>query len=298
MLIAEEDRHKSAFTWKGKRRQFVGAPFGFKHLTQHFQNVMEVIFENEDFVVIFVDNIIVFSKHKEDHGAHLRRAIELLNKYNLKLGIKKCHFGFTRLRMLGHVLSGETRAPDPDKVQEVNDFPRPEKVRQVSAFLGMLNYLRVYVPCYATLAAPLEAARAGKAMKAPVVWDDACEESFQSFKKIISRAPVLHTPKDGIPMEVLTDASKFGCGGVLAQLIDGRYMYIMFISKAFNTAQRRYSATRRELLGVIVALKKFRPYVYGTRFKLVTDHRALAFMFTQKVLNDMLLNLAGCATGF
>lgn len=288
-LIAEQDRHKSAFTWKGKRRHFVGAPFGFKHLTSHFQSVMQLIFEDEDFVVVFVDNIIVFSKHKADHAAHLKRAISLLNKYNLKLGIPKCHIGYTRLRMLGHVLSGHTRAPDPDKVREINDFPKPEKVRQLCAFLGMTNFLRIYIPCYSTLAAPLEAAR-GKNMEAKVPWSARREESFQAFKKILSRAPVLRAPVDGIPFEIWTDASKFGCGAVLLQHVDGEDRFIAFISKSFNVAQRRYSATRRELLGVVFSLKKFRSYLYGTKFKLVTDHRALTYMFTQKILNDMLLN--------
>lgn len=287
--IRECDREKTTFTWKGKRYQFRGAPFGFKHLTSHFQNTMQILFEDEDFVLVYVDNIMVVSKNAEDHPSHLRRAIEILNKWNLKLNLDKTHIGYTRMRLLGHVISGDSRAPDPDKVKEVFDFPRPETVRQLAAFLGLTNYLRNYIPLYSTLAAPLEAVRRGD-MKKRVKWSDACEESFVAFKKILGSAPVLSMPVDGVTFLVMTDASKYGAGCALVQIVNGETRYIRFAARAFNEAQRRYSATRRELLAIVFALKTFRGYLLGTKFDLWTDHRSLTYMFTQKQLSDVLLN--------
>lgn len=283
------DRIKTSFTWRGRRLQFRGSPFGFKHLTAHFQNVMQVLFENEDFVLVYVDNVMVVSKKAEDHPKHLRQAIEILNKWNLKLNFEKTHVGYTRLRLLGHVLGGDTRAPDPDKIDDVFSCPRPETVRQLAAFLGLTNYLRDYIPLYSTLAAPLEAART-RVMKDKVVWNDECEKSFQAFKKILQRAPVLSAPRDGVRFICMTDASKVGAGAALAQFYDGRMHYIRFASRSFNSEQSKYSATRRELLAIIFALKTFRGYLLGTNFDLWTDHRALTFMFTQKTLSDVLLN--------
>jgi hypothetical protein len=232
---------------------------------------------------------MVFSK-KKDHAQHVRRAISLLNKWNLKLNIDKSHFGYTRMRLLGHVLSGDSRAPDPDKIKEINDFPRPQNVGQLHAFLGMTNFLRDYIPCYSALAAPLEAQRGGRKNKELLHWTMEAEKSFRSFKLILARAPVLRMPVDGHPFFIQTDASNFGAGAVLGQKIDGQIRYIRFISKSFNSAQRVYSATRRELLAIIIALKHFRPYIYATRFELQTDHKALTYMFTQKKLNSMLLS--------
>ena len=112
-------------------------------------------------------------------------------------------------------------------------------------------------------------------MNKPVQWNEHCEQSFVAFKKILQGAPVLNTPVDGVPFVILTDASKYGIGGALAQRIDGKLRYVMFASKALNSGQRKYSATRRELLGVCFALKRFREFVYGTKFTLYTDHRGL-----------------------
>jgi hypothetical protein len=288
-MIKPEDREKTTFTWRGKRYQFRGAPFGLRHLTSHFQNVMEVLFENEDFCIVYVDNLMVLSKNAADHPKHVKKAIEILNKWNLKLNIKKTHIGFTRLRMLGHVLSGESRAPDPDKIDDVFDCPKPETVKQLAAFLGLTNYLRDYIPLYSTLAAPLERAR-GRDMKAKVKWDNEMERSFRSFKNVLKSAPVLSMPKDGVHFLVMTDASRVGAGAALCQVIDGVTHYIRFASRSFNGTQRGYSATRRELLAIIFALKSFRSYLLGTRFDLWCDHRALSFMFTQKNLSDVLLN--------
>jgi hypothetical protein len=158
--VHPDDRHMLAFTWKGKRRQFRGAPFGLKTVTAVFQAVMEAIFAGIAFVVIFCDDLIVYTKTTlADHVVHVRKVISLLNSYCLRLKFKKCRFGYTKLRVLGHILSGSQRTADSDKIRAVQDWPVPHSGKDIERLLGFLNYLRDYIPLYAIIAAPLESLR-------------------------------------------------------------------------------------------------------------------------------------------
>jgi transposase InsO family protein len=290
--LAENDRVKTTFTWQckaGRRFMFAGAPFGIKPLTQRFQSVMEKILEPvSDFALVYVDDIIVFSDGSaEDHAAKTAAVLDLLTAHNLRVNGDKCHFGYTRLRFLGHLLSGTERTPDPRKLMHLNKFSRPSTGKQVMAYLGFVNYLREYVPLYSEIAAPLERLRKLKEIT-KADWNADCERSYQRFRSILSQAPVLSFPKDGVPYVVATDASQYGVGAVLYQEYDDRRHYISFVSSSLTKGQKNYSATRRELLSIVFALKSFHNYVWGTKFKLLTDHKALTFLFTQKHVNFML----------
>ena len=287
--IYPEHRIKTTFTWKGKRYMFDGVPFGFKPITQQFQSTMEQIMEPcLEFVIIFVDDILVFSRSIEEHFEHLKLVIKRLTKFNLKLNFEKCHFGYSRLRVLGHVVSGVARTPDPKKLTTMGEYPAPKTGKQVEALLGFVNYLRDYIPLYSTIAAPLEKLR--KVKDVTKVWDGSCQTALVTFRNVLSHSPLIEFPRDGIPYIVATDASQYGVGAVLFQHYEDRDHFISFVSKSLNKSQRNYSATRRELLAIIFALKRFYCYLYGTTFELRTDHRALTFLFTQKHVNFMLLN--------
>jgi hypothetical protein len=162
--LAECDRVKTTFTWQckaGRRFMFAGAPFGIKPLTQRFQSVMEKILESvSGFALVYVDDIIVFSDGSaEDHATKTAAVLGLLTRSNLRVNPDKCHFGFTRLRFLGHLVSGSERTPDPRKLLQLHKFSRPTTGKQVMAYLGFVNYLREYVPLYSEVAAPLECLR-------------------------------------------------------------------------------------------------------------------------------------------
>lgn len=287
--IQEEHRPYTTFTWQGERYMFAGAPFGFSPLTQQFQAVMEtVLAPHRAYVVVFIDDIVVFSRCAEDHVRHLSAVIETLTRWNLKLKTTKCKVGYNRLRVLGHILEGDKRVADPRKLSALVEWKRPTSGKQIEAFLGFVNYLRDYVPLYASLAAPLEQLRKLKTIGKE--WTDECEASFRGFCAVLSRSPAIEPPKWDSPFIVSTDASQRGVGAVLFQHYDDRDHFVCFASKALNKGQRNYSATRRELLAIVFALQRFREYVYGTHFELRTDHKALTFMFTQKHVNYMLLN--------
>ena len=286
--IREEDRIKTTFTWMGVRYFFVGAPFGFKPITQLFQSCMEQILEPcMTYVIIFVDDILVFSFSISDHILHLNSVINLLTSNFLRLNIDKCHFAFKRLKVLGHIVSGKDRIVDPKKLSALKSMPIPQTGKQVSAMLGFVNYLRDYIPNYAMIAAPLEKLR--KVKRIGSRWDDDCQKALEMFRNVLSSAPVLEYPKDGVEFKVATDASQFGVGAALYQFYDERNHYISFVSTSLSKSQRNYSATRRELLAIIFALKRFYYYLYGTHFELHTDHNSLTYLFTQKHSNYMML---------
>jgi transposase InsO family protein len=160
------------------------------------------------------------------------------------------------------------------------------------AFLGFVNYLRDYVPLFASLTAPLEPLR--KLKRIGTAWTPQCQSAFDSIREILSSAPALQFPLDSLQLVVAVDASQLGVAAVLFQeLPTGEKRYITFVSKSLNKAQRNYPATRRELLAIVFALQRLREYLYGVHFELRTDHQALTFLFTQKHVNYMLLNWIG-----
>jgi hypothetical protein len=285
-----EDQIKTTFTWPrgggaNCRYMFAGCPFGLKPLTHLFQSAMEQMLEGcEAFVVIFVDDIIVFSRDSGLHAEHVSTVIDRLTEWNLTLNAEKSHFGYLRLRVLGHLVSGEGRSPDPRKLSSLLSYPVPDSPKQLSAFLGFVNYLRDYVPHYASIAAPLEALRNAPPREFNRLWlaSPACLESFETFKTVLASSVVLAFPLDGHPYFVLTDASQTGLGVVLYQEVDGAARYITFVSKSLTGAQRNYGASKRELLGIVFALQRLRQYLYATHFTLVTDHKALTYMFSQQ----------------
>ena len=290
--IAPADRIKTAFTWGGKRKMFNGAPFGIKILSQVFQAVIEQILHGvRDFATPFIDNIYIHTNTTiEDHAKQVRQVLQLLNQWNLRINEKKCFFGYSAVNVLGHLLSGDTKRPDPAKVAAAQAWPLPKTGKDIERFLGFTNYLRDHIPCYARLAAPLEALR--KQRRVGPLWSSDCDEAFRNLKKAISCAPVLHTPLPDVDYCLATDASQFGIGWALYQVdpATGKERYILFGAKALNKAQINYGATRRELLAIVVSMQACKHFLWGRHFRLYTDHQALTYMFTQKHMNYMMLN--------
>ena len=285
--IKRDDQVKTTFTWNGVRYMFRGAPFGFKHLTQVFQNAMEqMLMDCRHCVIIFCDDVVVFSASMAQHVLDCRAVLQTLTKWQLRLNTAKCQLGFKELCVLGHVVSGSSRRVDPGKLTTLNSWPVPTTGKQIMAFLGFVNYLRDYIPGYADLAGPLEHLRHLKRVEA--AWGKEQLQAFNLFKVVLGRAPVVEFPKDGVQYQVATDASQFGVGACLYQEYDGGLHYVTFVSKALQGGQKNYSATKRELLSIIFSLQRLRQFLYGTHFVLHSDHRALTYLFTQKHPNTML----------
>ncbi|KAG1535370.1 hypothetical protein G6F49_013187 [Rhizopus delemar] len=167
-------------------------------------------------------------------------------------------------------------------------WPRPSSGKEIQRFLGLVNYFRKYLPNISEVTAPLDKLRfEGKLDK---LWTSEQESAFEKIKALLSSAPLLHHPDLEQPFYVATDASNYSIGAVLYQVIKNETRYIGFMARSLSTSEKNYSTTKRELLAVIFALKKFHPFLWGNPFTLYTDHKALTYLHTQPVANAMMIN--------
>ncbi|OBQ33349.1 MAG: hypothetical protein AN485_18965 [Anabaena sp. MDT14b] len=279
-----------SFTWQSIQYRFKRGPFGLKALAGQFQRVMYAILGDLPYVRVYIDDIIIFSNSVSEHVAHVSVVLKRLNLHNLRIQPPKCKFFRPAVPYLGHIVSGAGIRISNARVAEITAVPRPTTRTQVQSFLGMVNFLRSFIPCLATMAAPLDALRNLRSwsLDDKSVWTDQCEDAFECIKDALRSAPVLGKPDWSAEFLVATDASAVGLGVVLFQGSRDDPRYIVCVSRALTPSERNYSATKRELLGIIFALRKLRFYLAGRRFRLFTDHKALTYMFEQKRLNDML----------
>ena len=290
--IATEDRDKLTFTYNGKKFRWRRWPFGLKPATVRFQRIMESVLDGLDFVTIWVDDIVVFSNGSaEDHANKVNQVLQRLTEHKLRINPTKCHFGYSRILMLGHMLSGAERSIDPLKVTQTLEWVPPTSAKTMQRFLGFVNYVRDYVPLHSRLTRPLS-----KLANLPAKdrFQLAGKElhHFNALVEVINSAPVLSTPDPNLPMCVATDASQTGLGAVLYQEIPGQKKpnYIAFASASLDGAQRNYPATKRELLAIVFALSKFHDHLVGRHFDLFTDHKALTALFTKRNLSYVMAN--------
>lgn len=160
--LLPSDRHKTCFTWRGIKCQFIGAPFGLKPLTGAVQNTQDQIFADLPFVLCYVDDIIVHSASLDEHILHLQAVLQRINAYNLKLKLEKCVFLTSVVILLGHRISGDIIFIDPSKLINLHSWPIPNSFSSVSSFLRFYNYFRNFIPNYTVLASPLESIRSTK----------------------------------------------------------------------------------------------------------------------------------------
>ena len=217
--IAKSDIMKTAFQTRYGQYEFVVMPFGLTNAPAAFMRLMNELFHDylDKFVIIFIDNILVYSRSKEEHKEHLRLVIERLLNQKLFAKFSKCSFRKREIGFLGHIVSGEGVAADPEKVQAIREWPRPTTVTEVRSFLGLAGYYRKFVKDFSSIAKPLTKLT-GKGV--PFLWVEETEKAFKKLKEALTTAPVLALPEQGKPYTVYTDASRVGLGCVLMQ--DGR----------------------------------------------------------------------------
>ncbi|EIE78251.1 hypothetical protein RO3G_02955 [Rhizopus delemar RA 99-880] len=288
LRLREDHAHKLAFSWNNVQYVPIGTPFGLKHISSVMQRTMSIVLENMPFARCFIDDIIVASTSIEEHKLHLKAVINKLTKVNLKLNPDKCKFFQNKINLLGFRISPKGVSLDVRKVANVQDFPVPKTGKDIMRYCGLINYFRPLIPKASTLLAPLDALRNEKSLEK--IWNSKHQTCFDNLKKVLLEGTILAYPDLNRPFCVATDASNVGVGVVLYQVIDGKMKYISMMAKSLSKSERNYSATKRELLAVVYALKKFHKYLWGNHFTLYTDHKALTYLHTQKIANVMLIN--------
>lgn len=231
--------------------------------------------EFEPFAFPYLDDIIIVTETFEQHLEVLEKVAKKLAYANLTISTTKSKFCYRRLKYLGHIIDESGIALDKSRIDAISNFPRPTCIREVQRLLGLAGWNRRFIKDFSRLTAPISELLKNKR---PFVWDEECEKAFQNLIKALTEAPVLTSPDYNIPFEIHTDASKMGCGGVLIQKVDGEERIIAYMSQKFNAAQQKYQVTELECLGVIMGIEKFRPYVEGSHFKVVTDHHSLLWL--------------------
>jgi hypothetical protein len=228
--------------------------------------------------VVFIDDILVYSKSEKEHAQHLRVVLQCLRDHKVYAKFPKCEFWLKSVKFLGHTISHDGISVDPSKVQEVVDWKPPKSVHQICSFLGLAGYYRRFIPDFSRIAKPMtELLKKG----VKFVWSEACEKAFHTLRKHITSAPELVQPDNSKLFEVFCDASGTGLGCVLMQ--EGRV--IAYASRALRPHELNYPTHDLELAAIVDALKIWRHYLMGNRCNIFTDHKSLKYIFTQTELN-------------
>ena len=235
-------REKTAFVTHAGLFEFNVMPFGLCNAPSCFQRLMECVLRglNWKIALIYLDDVLVYSRTFEDHIKHLRLVFDRFREANLKLKPKKCHFGQNKVKYLGHVITKDGIRPDPEKISAIREYPVPCKVKDVRAFLGLANYYRKFVKNFAKIAGPLhDLTKKGLKFQ----WNDACQTAFDRLKDAFTQAPILAYPDFTIEFTLATDASDEGLGYVLGQIQNGREVVIGYGGRKLNPAEKNYRVT-------------------------------------------------------
>ncbi|KAK3740332.1 hypothetical protein QZH41_000887 [Actinostola sp. cb2023] len=256
-------------------------PFGLVNAPATFERFIEKVLAGLPWEVClaYLDDIIVHADTFEAEIVRLRDVMERLRNAGVKLNPKKCRLFQQSVYFLGHVVSADGISTDPEKNRAVMDWPVPSRASEMRSFLGLCSYYRRFIKGFADIARPLHRlTEKGREF----VWTSECDVAFNQLKTTLSTAPVLAYPTSKDPFILDTDASNIGLGAVLSQVQDGEEKVIAYYSKSLSKAERNYCVTRKELLAIVNAVKRFHHYLYGRPFLVRTDHGALRWLINFK----------------
>jgi hypothetical protein len=277
-LISEEDRPKTAFRTPFGHFQFKVLIEGLTNAPATFQTVMNSILHPK-FVVVYIDDILIFSKTEAEHQARVRLVLEVLKREMFYVCKAKSSLPQKEIKYSGHIVNEQGIRPDPKKVEAVQTWPILKNVHDVKSFLGLINYFQKLIEHYFEIAVPLT----NLTKKShPWLWTCRCQDAFKLLKQKLTKAPLLRTPDESLPYEVVTDASNLGLGGVLLQ--EGQP--VAFESRKLNDAELNYQTTEKEMLAVVHALRVWRCYLEGAEFTVYTDHVSNTYFQTQPNLSQ------------
>ncbi|GJU47379.1 putative nucleotidyltransferase, ribonuclease H [Tanacetum coccineum] len=280
LRVREEDIPKTAFRTRYRHFEFTVMPFGLTNAPAVFMDLMNRVCRPylDKFVIVFIDDILIYSKSKEEHEVHLKLILELLEKEKLFRKFSKCEFWLQEVHFLGHVVNSKGIHVDPSKIEAVKNWKPPKTPTEIRSFLGLAGYYRRFIINFSKIAKPLTLlTQKNQKFK----WGDEQENAFQTLKDMLCDAPILALPEGTDDFVVYCDASNQGFGCVLMQ----RNKVIAYASRQLKIHEKNYTTHDLELGAVVFALKTWRHYLYGTRSVIYTDHKSLQHIFDQKELN-------------
>lgn len=286
--IHPEDIPKTAFTVEHGHYEFVRMPFGLKNAPSTFQRVMDNVLQGlqGNICLVYMDDIIIFSTSLQEHLTNLRSVFERLREANFKIQLDKSEFLHKQVSFLGHIITSEGVKPNPDKIQAVKNFPIPKTQKEIKTFLGLLGYYRKFIHNFANLTKPLTSClKKGNKVELNANYI----KCFEHCKNLLCNDPILQYPDFEKPFNLTTDASNYALGAILSQGAIGSDRPVCYASRTLSETEQKYSTIEKELLAIVWATKYFRPYLFGHKFKIITDHKPLTWLFSLKEPNSKLV---------
>lgn len=285
IMMDEKDIEKTAFSTPLGHFEYIRMPFGLKNAPATFQRMMNHVLGEyiNKVCVIYMDDILVFSTSLEEHFDSLSKIFRALNEHNLKVQLNKCNFLSRETQFLGHMVTPEGLKPCPSKIEAINRAQIPNTTKRIKSFLGLTGYYRKFIKNYSSIAAPII-----KFLKKGVkinIDDPAFIDAFHKLKRIITSPPILSYPDFNKKFVLTTDASNVALGAVLSQ----EDRPICYASRTLNDHEKNYSTIEKELLAIVWATGYFRPYLYGVKFLVRTDHQPLKWLSSLKEPNSRLI---------
>jgi predicted aspartyl protease len=240
--LKDEDIQKTAFRTPFGLFEYKVLPFGLTNAPSAFMSVINDAIADLPFAVVYLDDILIFSRSPEEHVKHVEIVLKRLRENHFALKMKKCEFFKSQIPYLGHIISKDGITPDPKKLSAVQSWPTPNSVLDVRSFLGLANYFRRYIQKFSEKAAPLINLTKGNVSKrksatTAILWTEECQQSFEKMKQALTSAPTLKMPDFTQPFEVITDASDFALGAILIQ----QNRPVAFESRVMNSAEKKLS---------------------------------------------------------
>ena len=281
--MEEEDKEKTAFICSKGLYEYNVMPFGLRNAPGTFQRVMDKILRDyiDKFVVVYIDDIMIYSNNFEDHVTHINEVLQRLSDNNLIVKLKKCRFAEENIEFLGHVIGKNGIKPDPNKIGKIAQLKAPTNVKGVRSVLGLCSYYRKFIKNFSKIAKPLT-----NLIKKDTKfeWNDTHQKAFDELKEKLVNYPILQHPNYEKEFILMTDSSGIGLGAVLSQKNDdGKEVVIAYASRTLNTTEQKYPITEQECLAVIWAVQHFHKFLIRRKFQIITDHAALKGLMNAKI---------------
>ena len=290
--VAISSRDYTTFISPRGKYRFTVMPFGLKNAPAIFQTIMDnTLRPCNQFAVVYIDDVLIFSNSIEDHLEHIRQTLTALREAGLKVKPQKCDWGKRTLQYLGHQVGDGKVAVPTHRVTAIAEYKQPITKNDLQRFLGVAGYYRQFVPGYCNFSAKLTPATKPRA-SGKVQWTGEMLKAFTSLRSALSNFCILNVPLASDQFLLHTDASGLGVGCVLNVCRDGEILPAAFYSRQLRGAEVRYSTTKLEVLVVVESIKHFLHYLYDRKFTVITDHKPLTSLMTSKTLNRSLHGIA------
>ena len=288
--LSHSTKPKTAFVISGMGKyEFNRVPFGLAQAPAHFQKLINEVLTDCNFTMGYLDDIIIFSKTKEEHLEHLETIFNRLREAGLKLKLQKCSFFKKHIQYLGHLISDEGIQPLPEKLESIAKMPIPKNAKQVKQFLGLVGYYRKFVPRFADISRILtKLTRKDQEFK----WTLECDKCFHMLKDYLQEAPILRYPDPAASYTLYTDASKYAYAGVLTQRQDDTDHPVAYVSGLFRGSQLNWAALTKEAYAIYMSVKKLSFYLDSARITVRSDHLPLKRFLEKNTLNAKVNNWA------